>query len=56
LQLVPKDFDLSTDALPDEIVRILGGRYKYDIHGKDFFVVVVYTDDCQWVLKSYISL
>jgi tRNA nucleotidyltransferase/poly(A) polymerase len=44
--LAPKDFDLSTDALPDEIVRILGGRYKYDIHGKDFFVVVVYTDDC----------
>lgn len=41
----PKDFDLATDALPDEVLEILGNKYKTDLHGKAFGVVVVYTAD-----------
>ena len=41
----PKDFDLSTDALPDEVLEILGGKYKTNLQGKTFGVVVVYTKD-----------
>lgn len=43
----PKDFDLATDAIPDEVIDILrSNKYKFDHHGKDFAVVVAYTDDC----------
>jgi tRNA nucleotidyltransferase/poly(A) polymerase len=43
----PKDFDLATDAIPDEVINILRvNGYKFDHHGKDFAVVVAYTDDC----------
>lgn len=41
----PKDFDLSTDALPDEILDILDNRYKTNLQGKAFGVVVVFTKD-----------
>lgn len=41
----PKDFDLATDALPDEVLDILDGRYRTNLQGKAFGVVVVYTDD-----------
>lgn len=41
----PKDFDLSTDALPDEVLEIIGNKYKTNLQGKSFGVVVVYTDD-----------
>ena len=41
----PKDFDLSTDALPDEVLEILGSKYKTNLQGKAFGVVVVFTDD-----------
>lgn len=41
----PKDFDLSTDALPDEVLEILGNKYKTNLQGKAFGVVVVFTDD-----------
>ena len=41
----PKDFDLATDALPDEVLEILGTKYKTNLQGKAFGVVVVYTDD-----------
>ncbi len=41
----PKDFDLCTDATPDEIINILSKRYKTSEQGKSFGVVVVYTDD-----------
>ena len=41
----PKDFDLCTDALPDEVLSILGRKYRTNLHGKSFGVVVVYTDD-----------
>lgn len=41
----PKDFDLATDALPDEVLEILGKNYKTNLQGKAFGVVVVYTED-----------
>ena len=41
----PKDFDLATDALPDEVLEILGSKYKTNLQGKSFGVVVVFTDD-----------
>lgn len=41
----PKDFDLSTDALPDEVLNILGDKYKTNLQGKAFGVIVVYTKD-----------
>lgn len=42
----PKDFDLATDAIPDEVVSILSSSgYSTNLQGKAFGVVVVYTDD-----------
>jgi tRNA nucleotidyltransferase/poly(A) polymerase len=42
----PKDFDLATDALPDEVIKILQSHnYDFNLQGKAFGVVVVYTDD-----------
>ncbi len=41
----PKDFDLATDALPDEVLEILGNKYKTNLQGKAFGVVVVFTND-----------
>ena len=41
----PKDFDLATDALPDEVIEIIGDKYKTNLQGKAFGVVVVYTKD-----------
>ena len=41
----PKDFDLATDALPDEVLNIIGRSYRTNLQGKAFGVVVVYTDD-----------
>jgi tRNA nucleotidyltransferase/poly(A) polymerase len=41
----PKDFDLCTDATPDEVLEILGKKYRTNLQGKSFGVVVVYTDD-----------
>lgn len=40
----PKDFDLATDATPDEVINILKG-YRTNLQGKAFGVVVVYTKD-----------
>lgn len=40
----PKDFDLCTDATPDEVLNIVKG-YRTNLQGKSFGVVVVYTDD-----------
>jgi tRNA nucleotidyltransferase/poly(A) polymerase len=42
---VPKDFDLATDALPDDILRILAGKYPVQLQGESFGVVVVRTPD-----------
>lgn len=42
----PKDFDLATDALPDEVIKILQSyNYNFNLQGKSFGVVVVYTED-----------
>ena len=41
----PKDFDLTTDALPDEVLEILGGKFRTNLQGKAFGVVVVFTKD-----------
>jgi len=42
----PKDFDLATDSLPDEVIKILQSHnYDFNLQGKAFGVVVVYTDD-----------
>ena len=41
----PKDFDLATDALPDEVLGIIGDKYRTNLQGKAFGVVVVFTKD-----------
>ena len=41
----PKDFDLATDALPDEVLEILGEKFRTNLQGKAFGVVVVFTKD-----------
>lgn len=41
----PKDFDLATDALPDEVLDILDNKYKTNLQGKAFGVVVAFTKD-----------
>lgn len=41
----PKDFDLSTDALPDEVLEIVGDKFRTNLQGKAFGVVVVYTKE-----------
>ena len=43
---IPIDYDLCTNANPDEIINILKlNNYEYSIQGKSFGVVVVYTSD-----------
>lgn len=42
----PKDFDLATDALPDDVIKILQSyNYDFNLQGKAFGVVVVFTED-----------
>lgn len=41
----PKDFDLATDATPEEVLNIIGKRWRTTTQGESFFVVVVYTED-----------
>jgi len=42
----PKDFDLATDALPDEVIKILQSyNYDFNLQGKAFGVVVVFTKE-----------
>jgi tRNA nucleotidyltransferase/poly(A) polymerase len=41
----PKDFDLATDALPDEVLGIIRDKYRTNLQGKAFGVVVVFTKD-----------
>ena len=44
LNKAPKDWDLATDATPEETLSITK-KYKSHLHGKSFGVVVVYTTD-----------
>ena len=41
----PKDFDLATNATPDEILSIIGRKYRTNLQGKAFGVIVVFTED-----------
>lgn len=42
----PKDFDLATDATPDDIIKILQSNdYRFASIGKAFGVIMVYTGD-----------
>lgn len=41
----PKDFDLATDALPDEVLGIIDDKYRTNLQGRAFGVVVAYTKD-----------
>jgi len=41
----PKDFDLATNALPDEVLDIVDGKFRTNLQGKAFGVVVVFTDE-----------
>jgi tRNA nucleotidyltransferase/poly(A) polymerase len=41
----PKDFDLATDALPDEVLEIVGKKFRTNLQGKAFGVVVVFTKE-----------
>lgn len=40
----PKDFDVATDAKPQDILSILGSKYRVDLQGEQFGVVVAYGD------------
>lgn len=44
LNLEPKDFDMATNAYPEEIEQILNG-YDFNLTGKQFGVMRVYTED-----------
>jgi tRNA nucleotidyltransferase/poly(A) polymerase len=41
----PKDFDLATNALPDEVLEIIGDKFRTNLQGKAFGVVVVFTKE-----------
>jgi len=41
----PKDFDVATEATPDEVIEMLKGKYKVMEVGKAFGVVVVITPE-----------
>lgn len=48
----PKDYDLATDATPDEILSITK-NYRNHLHGESFGVVVVYTDDGEFEIATF---
>ena len=48
----PKDFDIATDATPDEVLDILKG-YRTNQQGKAFGVVVVYTEDGNFEIATF---
>ena len=41
----PKDFDLTTNALPDEVLSILSNKFETNLQGKAYGTIVVYSDD-----------
>jgi tRNA nucleotidyltransferase (CCA-adding enzyme) len=54
MDIQPHDFDLVTNAKPDEIVDILKD-YRTDLQGKHFGVIRVFTKDCKegYEIASY---
>lgn len=41
-----KDYDMATDAMPEDITELLKNKYRLDFTGKSFGVIRVYTKDC----------
>ena len=50
----PNDFDLTTDAIPDEIIEILKD-YKINKQGSAFGVIVVYTENGNFEIATFRS-
>lgn len=53
MKQTPKDFDLATDATPDEVISILKKQYRFNIQGKAFGVVVVYTEEGDYEIATF---
>lgn len=53
MKQTPKDFDLATDATPDEVISILETSYRFNLQGKAFGVVVVYTEDGDFEVATF---
>lgn len=50
----PKDFDLATEATPDEVIEILEKEgFRFNLQGKAFGVVVVYTEDGDFEIATF---
>lgn len=49
----PKDFDVSTDAVPDEVERMLRGTYKTLPTGKAFGVINVFTPTGDFEIATF---
>lgn len=49
----PKDFDLATDATPDESLAILKPKFKTIEVGKSFGVVVAITADGEYEIATF---
>jgi len=49
---IPKDFDLATDATPDEVLEITNG-FKSNLQGKAFGVIVVRTTDGDFEIATF---
>ena len=50
----PKDFDLATDATPDEVLEITNG-FKSNLQGKAFGVIIVRTIDGDFEIATFRS-
>lgn len=48
----PKDYDLATDATPEEVLKITKG-YKSKLQGEAFGVVVIYTEDGEFEVATF---
>lgn len=54
LGLVPKDFDVCTNALPDEVIAILyKNKIEYKVQGEHFGVVVAYMDQGEYEIATF---
>lgn len=53
--LNPIDIDLSTDSLPDETISFLNGKYKVDLVGKAFGVIIVSLGSMKIEIASFRS-
>jgi tRNA nucleotidyltransferase/poly(A) polymerase len=51
--LDPLDIDLSTDSLPEETISFLKGKYKLDLVGKAFGVIIVNLGEMKIEIASF---